>query len=33
MNENKQVFGLRGNSQNIQQQKEIAETECPEMEE
>lgn len=33
MNENKQVFGLRGNSQNIQQQKQVAETEYPEMEE
>lgn len=28
---NKQVFGLRGNSQNIQQQKQVAQTECPEI--
>lgn len=32
MNENKRVFGLRGNSKNLQQQKQVAETEHPEME-
>lgn len=28
MNENKQIFGLRGNCWNTQEQKQAAETEC-----